>query len=203
VVAETVTPESDVAAATWRGIDDLAELVGVYCWVENRIFELSGAWASEPGGGAATGLEPALRVWCAGVSRRHGLLAARWFERLPLRAGVDRADLVTAPAGPLAGALDAVAATPDARARVAALVLTVLPGLQAVYGAHRRTARLVSEASVLEVLTGAHRDLAGEISGGRSLLEASAAGLTRDAAPWPEIERAFDETDVFPAVPTS
>ena len=203
MVAETVTPESEVAVATWRGIDELAELVGAYCWVENRIFELSGAWASEPDGAPATGLEPALRVWCAGVSRRHGLLAARWAERLPVRAGVDRADLVTAPAGPLAGALDALAAAPDARARVAALVLAVLPGLQAVYGAHRRTASPVSEASVLEVLAGAHRDLAGEISGGRSLLEASAAGLTRDAAPWPAIERAFDETDVFPAVRTS
>ena len=58
----------------------------------------------------------------------------------------------------------------------------VLPRLQAVYGVHRQTASPVSEASVLEVLTGAHRDLAAEISGGRALLEGSAEGLTRDAS---------------------
>jgi hypothetical protein len=199
-----VLPEADIATTAWRGIDELAGLVGAYCWVENRIFELSGAWASGAGGGPAAAFEPALRVWCAGVSRRHGLLAARWFERLPVRAGVDRIDLVTAPAGPLAGTLDALATGPDARDGVAALILTVLPRLQAVYGAHRRTATPVSEASVLEVLTGAHRDLTGEISGGRSLLEAFAEGLlTRDGPPGSEIERAFGETRVFPAVHTS
>jgi hypothetical protein len=130
-------------------------------------------------------------------------VAARWFERLPVRAGVDRADLVTPPAGPLAGGLDALATGPDARPGVAALILAVLPRLQAVYDAHRRTATLVSEASVLEVLTGAHGELGGEIRGGRSLLGVSADGLTRDGAFAPEIERAFDETHVFPAVPAS
>ena len=29
------------------GIDELAGLVGAYCWVENRIFEVSGAWATD------------------------------------------------------------------------------------------------------------------------------------------------------------
>ncbi len=198
-----MAPEAEVATTAWRDIDELAGLVGAYCWVENRIFELSGARASGAGGGPAARLDPALRVWCAGVSRRHGLRAASWFERLPVRAGVDRADLVTAPAGPLAGTLDALAARPDAPAGVAALILSVLPRLHAVYAAHRRTAPPVSEGSVLEVLAGAHRDLAGEISGGRGILEASAEGLTWGAASRSEIERAFDETCVFPAVHTS
>ena len=155
----------------WRGIDELAGLIGAYCWVEKRIFELSGAWASGPGDGPDGGLEPALRIWCAGVSRRHGLLAARWAERLPVRAGVDRAALVAAPAGPLAGALEAMATMPDARAGVATMVQTVLPRLRAVYGLHRRTASPVSEGSVLEVLTAAQQDLTAEISSGRALLE--------------------------------
>jgi hypothetical protein len=79
----------------------------------------------------------------------------------------------------------------------------VLPRLQAVYGVHRHAASPVSEASVLEVLAGAHRDLAAEISGGRALLEGSAEGLGRDASLGRRIERSFDETDVFPAVPAS
>jgi hypothetical protein len=208
-----VGPEVAAGTRAWRGIDELAGLVGVYCWVENRIFEVSGAWATEaghdPDGGDSEGgdpdgrLDPALRVWCAGVSRRHGLLAARWAERLPVRAGVDRAALVTAPAGPLAGALGAMAATPDARVGVETLVQSVFPRLRAIYGLHRRTASPVSEGSVLEVLLVAQQDLTAEISTGRALLQGAPEGLTRDAALGPQIERAFAETSVFPAVPAS
>ena len=89
-------PETGAAATTWRGIDELAEVVGGYCWAEKRVFEVAGGWAT---GAGDPGLEPAVRVWCAGVSRRHGLLAARWAERLPVRAGVDRAALVVPPTG--------------------------------------------------------------------------------------------------------
>jgi hypothetical protein len=197
-----VVPEDGVAGLTWRGIDELAALIGAYCWAENRVFELTGAWASGADDGAAGSLEPALRVWCAGVSRRHGLLAASWAERLPVRAGVDRTALVTPPAGPLCPALDSLGAGAPARG-VAATVQAVLPGLQAVYRAHRRTASPVREASVLEVLAPAQRDLGAEIEGGRALLEASADGLTRDAALEAELERAFADTSVFPAVRTS
>ena len=188
--------ETEGGTRDWRSIEELAGLVGAYCWVENRIFELSGSWASDENGG----LEPALRVWCAGVSRRHGALAARWAERLPVRAGVDRAALVAAPAGPLAGALGAMAATPDARVGVGTLVQTALPRLRAVYAQHRRTASPVSEGSVLEVLTAALQDLRAETSAGRTLLQGSPGGLTRDAALGPDVERAFAETSVFPAV---
>jgi hypothetical protein len=195
--------EVDVATERWRGIDELAGLIGAYCWVEHRIFELSGVWATEMSDGPWGGLEPAQRVWCAGVSRRHGLLAARWAERLPVRAGVDPGTLVAPPAGPLAAGFDALAVTSDGRVGLAALVETLLPRMQAVYGEHRRTASPVSEASVLEVLTGAHRDLTAEISGGRALLEGSVETLKRDEAFGRRIERAFDETDVFPAVHAS
>jgi hypothetical protein len=195
--------EAGVATGSWRGIDGLAGLVGAYCWVENRVFQLSGTWATAPGRAGEPGLDPALRVWCAGVSRRHGELAVRWAGRLPFRAGVDRAALVGPPNGPLAGALEALAAVPDTRVAVAALADTVLPRLLGVYGAHLASATPVSEGPVLEVLVGAHRDLAGEISRGGSLLQGSTEGLTRDGALEVEIERAFDQTDVFPAVPAS
>jgi hypothetical protein len=195
--------EVDVVPRAWRGIDELAGLIGAYCWVENRIFELSGAWATGASGSAGGGLPPALRVWCAGLSRRHGLLAAGWADRLPVRAGVDRAALVCAPPGPLAGAFQALAATSDAGVGAVAMIEVVLPRLQAVYEVHRQTATPVSEGSVLEVLAAAHRDLAAEIGGGRTLMERWDNGLTRDAALSPEVERAFAETHVFPAVPAS
>jgi hypothetical protein len=189
----------------WRTIDALAELVGRYCWLENRIFEISGDWASAPvtESGPDEELPPPLRVWCAGVSRRHGLLAGRWAERLPVRAGVDAAALVAPPPGPLQGALMALEAGADHHARVAVLAQAVLPCLQAVYAAHERTATPVNEGPVLEVLVAARRTAAAEIGGGRMLLETSARGLTRDAELGPEIERAFAETGVLPAVRTS
>jgi hypothetical protein len=192
--------EADVATGWWRGIDELAGLVGAYSWVENRVFQLSGAWATAPGHAGEPGLEPSLRVWCAEVSRRHGELAVRWAERLPFRADVDRATLVGPPAGPLAGVLEALAAGPDTRVAVAALAGTVLPRLRGVYGAHLLASTQASEGPVLEVLTGALRDLSGEIRRGGLLLEGAANGLTRDAALGATIERAFDEIDVFPAV---
>ena len=189
MAAEAVTPESEVAVATWRGIDELAELVGAYCWVENRIFELSGAWASEPGGRAATGL----RAGPAGlVRRRRPGATGCWRPAGPSgsRCGPasTAAALVTAPAGPLAGALDALAAAARRPGRCGGTgrwrcSRACRPSTAPTCARRRRSAR----APVLEVLTGAHRDLAGEISGGRSLLEASAAGLTRDAAPGPAI----------------
>jgi hypothetical protein len=195
--------EAGVAVRAWRGIDELAGLVGAYCWVENRIFQISGAWASGPEAAPGAALDPALRVWSAAVSTRHGAWAGRWAERLPVRAGVDRAALVTAPDGPLAGALDALAATPDIPGGVTVLVQTVLPRIRGVYGAHLGTASPVGEAPVLEVLMGAHRDLGGEIGSGRSLLEGSSDGPPGGAALGAGIERAFDATRVFPAVRTS
>jgi hypothetical protein len=188
------------SSGSWRGIDELARLVGAYAWVEHRIFQLTGAWAWAPDrdGGAALG--PALRVWCAAVSRHHGELAGRWAARLPVRAGVDPADLVAAPAVTLAGALDALAAEPDPPAAVAAMVRTVLPRLDIAYLAHLASATPVCEAPVMAVLAAAHHLLRGEIQDGRPLTEGSAGVLHRGRELGDAYERAFEETRVFPAV---
>ena len=84
------------------GIDELAALVGHYCWLEWRIFEVTGAWAGAGHGGATRGCG----VWCAAVARRHGELATRWAERLPVRAGVDAGALVRPAVGRLAEAFE-------------------------------------------------------------------------------------------------
>ena len=145
-------PEAAAAGLVWRSIDELAGLVGTYCWLERRLFEVTGAWASEPG--PADAGEAELRVWCAALSRRRGELARRWAEHLPVRAGVDAgpwSGVARAPAG-LAQALDELAATKERAAGVAGLVETVLPGWAGVYSSHLAAASPVSEASVMEVL---------------------------------------------------
>ncbi len=154
----------------WRTIDELAALVGAYCWLEHRIFEVTGAWATAPG--AVDGDVAELRVWSASTSRRHGALAGRWAERLPVRAGVESAALVTAPDGPegLAEAFGELATTKELAVGVAALVETVLPWVGGVYGSHLAVATPVSEGSVMEVLAEARREGSAEIEGGRSLL---------------------------------
>ncbi len=194
--------EGEPGAPAWRRIDELAGLVGAYCWVEHRIFELAGAWATGFAGGDGERAAE-LRVWCAAASRRHGALAARWAERLPVRAGVDPGELVRAPAGPLAGALEALAGGSGGPDHVGALVTTVLPRVGGVYGAHLGSASPVSEGSVLEVLVEARRVLAGEIRGGRALVEGLPGVAEQGARLGEGIERAFDATRVFPAVPAS
>jgi len=190
--------ETGDARGEWRGIDGLEELVGTYCWVEHRIFELTGRWATGPGGTDED--EAELRVFWAAASRRHGALAGRWAERLPVRVGVDPAGLVTAPAGPLAEALETLAAEPEGMVRAEALVGAVLPLLRAVYETHLRTASPVSEGPVMEVLVEARRESAAEIRGGQAILGALSEGPEGGEKLRSEIERAFEGTCVFPAV---
>jgi hypothetical protein len=184
----------------WRTIEELAAVVGAYCWLEHRIFEVSGAWATAPGEVDEDVAE--LRVWSASTSRRHGALAMRWADRLPVRAGVESAALVKAPERPrgLAGAFEELVATKELGVGVAALVETVLPWVGGVYGSHLAVATPVSEASVMEVLVEARRDGSAEIRGGRSLLRR----LPEEGNPprhlGEEFKRAFAPKGVSPAV---
>jgi hypothetical protein len=216
-----VEPAGDSTAsvlAPWRSIDDLAVLVGTYCWLEHRLFELTGRWATEPGdrdraevagdvaigdgaiGDVAVGAE--CRVWCAASSRRHGALAGRWAERLPVRAGVDAAALVRAPGGPLAPALEKLAAE-EVNRGFGLLVETVLPWVGGVYATHLSRTSPVSEAPVIEVLLEARRAAVGELRGGRSLLRRLPAGSPPSRHIRQPLERALAESGILPAVPPS
>jgi hypothetical protein len=189
--------------AGWRGIDELAALVGHYDWLEGRLFELTGRWSTAPASDrtAPDVLADELRVWCAAASRRHAELAARWAQRLPVRAGVDAEALVVAPSGPLAEAMDALGAEVELREGVAALVGTVLPWLGEAYGRHAAVASPVSEAAVLEVLTEARRAIEGEIRGGRSLLERGGSEpLVTVRTNVTVLGQVFEEIGVLPAV---
>jgi hypothetical protein len=186
---------------TFRGIDDLAALVGAYCWVEDRVFNAAGRWACAPET-AQPDLTPEVRVFAAALSRRHGVLAQRWAERLPVRTGVDGRALVGAPSRPLEEAFRALMEAPTS-VGVGTLVAGVLPRLRDVYEAHWRSAPAVSEAPVLEVLVDAHRVARGEISSGEALLGAMAIDANETARLVQKSERAFGSGAVFPAVPPS
>jgi hypothetical protein len=199
-VAEATGDGLPSALAPWRGIDDLAALVGAFCWLEHRLFELTGHWATAPGDGYASEASAAeCRVWCAASSRRHGALAGRWAERLPVRAGVDPAALVHAPEGPLAPALDGLAAT-EAPGGLGLLVETVLPWVGEVYALHLSRTTPVSEAPVIEVLVEGRRAAAGELREGRSVLERLPTKGSPSRHVRHALERALAASRIFPAV---
>ncbi len=185
----------------WRPIDELARLVGAYCWLEHRVFEVTGTWGARPVGRSG---DAALVVWCAAASRRHADLARAWADRLPARAGVDRVALVAAPDPVLASALEAIEAFPDLEGGFGVLVGSVLPRVHRAYGAHLGTAAAVSEAPVMEVLARATRELDGEIHDGHRLLGqpqgGAGAGDERARDLGTTFERSFDSAGVFPAV---
>lgn len=191
---------SEGEGADWRTIEELAALVGAYCWLEHRLFEVTGAWATEPGAvddGAAE-----LRLWSAATSRRHGALAARWAERLPVRAGVDPGALVVAPSEPagLAEAFEELTAEKELVVGVRAVVETVLPWVGGVYGSHLAVATPVNEGSVMEVLAEARQKGSAEIRGGQILLGQMPVARTPSGHFGQTFERAFAVSSVFPAV---
>lgn len=192
------------ADAPWRTIDELGGLVGAYCWLERRLFEVTGAWASAPraGKGEAYAADGELRVWCAAASRRHGVLAGRWAERLPVRAGVDAAALVVAPERPagLAEAFDELAAMEELAAGAGVLVEIVLPWLREAYGSHLATASPVAEGSVMEVLAAGRQEGGAEMRGGRLVLERLEGAPTPSRHLGKTLERAFADRAVWPAV---
>jgi hypothetical protein len=183
----------------WRSIDQLAYLVGRYCWTEHRIFELAGAWATAPAADGLNASEAEVRVWCAAVSRRHGDLARRWAERLPVRAGVDAAALI-APPGRLASAFDALGAVADPVCGAGVLAGPVLGSLDTAYAGHLETASAVSEGPVAEVLVAARRTLAAEQASGEALLRGMQGAGEGGPPLCEEFERAFEEMSILPAV---
>jgi hypothetical protein len=184
----------------WRTIDELAAMVGTYCWLENRIFEVTGTWAT--GSGPVDEVDAPFRVWCAATSRHHGALAERWAQRLPVQAGVDSADLVRAPAEPaeLAELLDRLEAMKELALGVSLLVETVLPWVGGLYESHLGVASPVREACVMEVLASARREGLAEIEGGRSLLEQLPESGKPSRHLAEAVKRAFSPSRVTPAV---
>ena len=139
-------------AATFRSIGELAEICGHYCWVERRIFEVAGSRASLPGSGDPEVGDPEVRVVLSQMSARHGLFAAQWRDRLPVRAGIDAEALIVRPPGPLGPALDLIATEPRLALVLGGLATQFLPSLRDAYRRHLEQASPVSEAPVRAVL---------------------------------------------------
>jgi hypothetical protein len=166
-------------AATFRSIDELAALCGHYCWVERRVFELTGSRASRPETGDPETGDAELRVVLSEMSARHGLFAAQWHDRLPVRAGVDARALIVPPPGPVGETLDLIASAPRLALVLGGLATQFLPRLRDAYGRHLAQASPVSEAPVRAVLEWAALSLGHETRLAGPLLQRLAPGGER------------------------
>jgi hypothetical protein len=174
--AATASPGlgSGVRPATFRSIGELAELCGRYCWIERRMFELTGSRASRPASAASAASEAGdaeIRVVLSAMSAGHAFLAAQWRDRLPVRAGVDAEALIVPPPGRLPEALSLIEAEPRLALVLGGVATQVLPRLEDGYRQHLALASPVSEAPVRAVLEWAARSTAGEIRTARVLLQ--------------------------------
>jgi hypothetical protein len=160
-----------VAGPSFWTIEELAARCGHYCWLERRLFEVTGRRASAPTSGEPTAAEAEIRLCLSVLSARHAALAEAWHERLPVRAGVDRAALIAPPPGPFPEALDVLGAAADLAGVLGGLVEQVLPRLVDSYDRHLDRASAVGEGPVRAVLERAGLDGGREIEQGRALLQ--------------------------------
>jgi hypothetical protein len=189
-MAESVAPVAAAGARaadraiTFRSIGELAQRCGHYCWVERRIFEVTGSWASLPGSGdPETGDpeigDPEIRVVLSPMSACHGCFAAQWRQRLPVRAGVDAEALIVPPPGPAGEALDLIESEPRLAPVLEGLATQFLPWLLDGYDRHLVRASPVSEAPVRAVLEWATLSLGRELRVAGVLLQRLSADRKR------------------------
>lgn len=186
--------------------------LGAYRWVEQRLFELTGAWAGAPG------LGDAARVHLFEASAQHAWHAQLWADRLPVLAGVDP-ERLTRPVGGWAPALLAALepgkvpepnpGAEEARGLrfVAGLAVEVLPRLVGSYRRFERRLVPVTDGPSIRALTLVLRDVEEEQAAAVQLLgglEGSAAAEAwahalgdrmvhhhGDLFPWPEADSAW------------
>lgn len=98
-----------------------AVVCGGHCWVERRLFEVIGEWGASAG-------SPRTVVLLDRHSQHAAWRAAQWWDRLPVRAGIDREAHVVAPPGWLAalGPAGEPRPAPDGDAAILAVVHRVL-----------------------------------------------------------------------------
>jgi len=177
---------ADPAEPRGLRLHELAQLVGCYRWIEHRLFELTGAWATDVP-------LPEVQLHLHQVSLQHAWHAELWAERLPVLDGVDPRTL-TRPLGPVVGPLLAAlageepgwhvggAATPEPMAptagegwgvvqRLAGLYRVVVPRLLTTYGLHLARAVPTTDGPVIRALRLVHRDELEDWQAGERLLE--------------------------------
>ena len=145
-------------------LEDSARLSGGHCWVERRLFEITGGWVrSMP--------EPEAKLMLDRHSQHHAWRARQWWDRLPVLDDVDREALVAPPAPAVAALMDALAGLGVTVPRLAGLYRVALGRVHVSYRAHGRLAGPVADGSVLRTLDIVGRDVIRDWTEGEAALQ--------------------------------
>lgn len=145
-------------------LEDSARLVGGHCWVERRLFEITGGWvASTP--------EPEVKLMLDRHSQHHAWRAREWWDRLPVLDDVDRDALVAPPGPAVAAVLRTLSEVQPTVARLAGLYRVALARIHVSYRNHRALAGPVSDASVIRTLDIVGPDVIADWTEGESVLQ--------------------------------
>ncbi len=123
-----------------------ARIIGGYVWLEERLFELLGAWVpSTP--------EPDVKLHLAVASHHHAWHASLWRDRLPELREIDGESFVTPP-GPGLEALVALApSAATSTERLVGLYRVLLPHQMAAYRGHLERASAITDGPTIRALT--------------------------------------------------
>lgn len=149
------------------------------------MFEILGGWVGSTD-------DPAVKLMLDRHAQHHAWRAQQWWDRLPVLADVERDNLVAAPGGPVARAMDAIGDCSTAVTRLAGAYRFALPRMFAAYQRHRSAASPVSDASALRTLGLVGPDLASDWGEGEVALQAligSEASAEEAAATVGRLER--------------
>ncbi|MFZ9628988.1 MAG: hypothetical protein ACO3C1_06510 [Ilumatobacteraceae bacterium] len=156
---------ADRRAPSALGLRSTARRLGHYRWVEQRLFEMLGAWA--------TSVPEALVAVRLGVHcHQHAWHVGLWRDRFPALHDLTPEQLTVAPDERVARFLDAVAEPDDTLARVVGVYRVVLPHLVAECRAHLDHTNDVTDGPTARVLSLVLRDLVDHLAEGESMVAA-------------------------------
>lgn len=172
------------AGRPWLGIGASAALLVAYQAVEQRLFEVLGAFA-------AAEVVPEAAVLFDALSQQHAWHAGLFAEQVPLLPSPAGAPAPGDPAPGALTALDRLGRLDGAPARLAGLARVVLPRAVAGYRRHLGAARSPSDAPVARALRLVARDEVEALLEAEQLLEVLLGG--EGAGPALDAARALEE----------
>ncbi len=149
----------------WSGLLETSKRFGAYSWLEQRLFQVLGAWAGDEA-------DHNLAVMFDDHARRHSWHASVWFDRLPELSNVDSERLVRPPSPQLASLLDELVGLTDPLDRLVAAYEVVVTRLAVAYRREEERLDRVGDPSSRHWLGLVLQNLADEVLQASALLEA-------------------------------
>jgi hypothetical protein len=145
MVAEAGRPPSASADRPPLSIDELARVLGGYCWVEREIFAVVGRWVEDETDARA-------RIFFDEQSQQHAWHSTLFADRIPVLDRLDHDALCAAPGEPAIRMLGRVADAKGTLIRLAGLGRALLPRLVSGYSTHLTRCVPVADSAVARAL---------------------------------------------------